>query len=305
MPSPLIECVPNFSEGRRPEVIAALAAAVTGVPGARLLDVSADPDHNRVVLTFVGRAVPVFEAACRSAEVALAHIDLRLHRGVHPRIGAVDVIPFVPLYDASLDECVALARRLGDLVATRLALPVYLYAAAAQAPDRRNLVQIRRGEFEGLQQGMTRPDRRPDFGPARVHPTAGAVAVGARDVLIAYNVNLRATDLRAAQMIAKVVRESSGGLPAIQALGFRLPSRGLVQVSMNLLDYRTTSLQAAFDRVAAEAARWGIEVEDSELIGCAPRDALPPDPCEALRLRPLRPGQILDPPRLAHELGSE
>ena len=305
MPSPLIECVPNYSEGRRPEVIAALAAAVTGVPGARLLDVSSDPDHNRVVLTFVGRPAPVVEAAWRSAEVALAHIDLRLHRGVHPRIGAVDVIPFVPLYDASLDECVALARRLGDLVAIRLALPVYLYAAAARTPDRRNLVQIRRGEFEGLQMGMTRPDRRPDLGPARVHPTAGAVAVGARDVLIAYNVNLRSTDLRAAQMIAKVVRESSGGLPALQAMGFRLPSRDLVQVSMNLLDYRVTSLRAAFDRVAAEAARFGIEVESSELIGCAPGDALPPDPAEALRLRPLRPGQILDPARLAHELGSE
>ncbi len=260
MPSPLIECVPNFSEGRRPEVIAALAAAVTGVPGARLLDVSADPDHNRVVLTFVGRAVPVLDAAFRSAEVAVAHIDLRLHRGVHPRIGAVDVIPFVPLYDASLDECVALARRLGDLLATRLALPVYLYAAAARTPDRRTLVQIRRGEFEGLRETITRPDRRPDHGPARVHPTAGAVAVGARGVLIAYNVNLRTTDLLAARTIARAVRESSGGLPDVQAMGVRLPSRGLVQVSMNLLDYRATSLQAVFDRVVAEAARRGIEV---------------------------------------------
>jgi glutamate formiminotransferase len=302
MVAPLIECVPNFSEGRRREVIDALARAVRDVGGTRLLDVSADPDHNRVVLTVIGSAKAVSEAARRSAEVAVARIDLRAHKGVHPRIGAVDVIPFVPLYGASLAECAALARRLGHELASDLGLPVYLYAAAARDPHHTTLVEIRRGGFEGLRETIARPDRRPDLGPAHVHPTAGAVAVGARDVLIAFNVNLRSADVRVARMIARAVRESSGGLPAVQAMGVPLPSRGLVQVSMNLLDYRTTPLQAVFDRVAAEAAHRGVQVEDSELIGCAPREALPAGPLAALRLRGLRPGQILDPPRLAQEM---
>jgi glutamate formiminotransferase len=302
MASPLIECVPNVSEGRRREVIDALARAVRGVGGTRLLDVSADPDHNRVVLTFVGSAAAVADAAQQCAEVAVARIDLRTHEGVHPRIGAVDVIPFVPLFDASLAECIELADRLGRDLASRLDLPVYLYAAAARTPSRRALVEIRRGGFEGLRDTIARPDRRPDFGPPRVHPTAGAVAVGARDVLIAFNVNLLSADLRAARTIARAVRESSGGLPAVQAMGVPLPSRGVVQVSMNLFDYHTTSLQAAFDRVVSESARMSIEVLDSELIGCAPREALPSDPLAALRLRGLRPGQILDPPRLAGEM---
>lgn len=302
MASPLIECVPNFSEGRRPEVITALAAAAQSVRGTRLLDVSSDPDHNRTVLTFIGSPEAVLDAAFQSAEVAVARIDLRTHRGVHPRIGAVDVLPFVPLYQAELSECVGLAHRLGDLLSIRLGLPVYFYSAAAPGPNRRTLAQIRRGGFEALGEVIARRDRRPDLGPVRAHPTAGAVAVGARNVLIAFNVNLHSEELQAARAIARAVRESSGGLPAVQAMGVRLPSRGLVQVSMNLLDYRTTSVQRAFDRVAAEAAKSGIEVEEGELIGCAPRDALPPDPVRALRLRALRPEQILDPERLAREL---
>jgi len=283
-------------------VIARLAASVRDVAGARLLDVSADPDHNRAVFTFVGRADAVFEAAFQSAAVAVARIDLRVHEGVHPRIGAVDVIPFVPLYEASLAECAVLAHQLGDRVAERLALPVYYYAAAAAAPFHPTLARIRRGGFEELRRAIARPDRRPDVGPARVHSTAGAVAIGARDVLIAFNVNLRSTDVGAAQAIARAVRESSGGLPAVQAMGIRLASRGLIQVSMNLLDYRRTSLQVVFDRVAAEAARRRIDVAESELIGCAPREALPPDPLRALHLRVLRAEQILDPPQLARDL---
>jgi glutamate formiminotransferase len=305
MPVPLIECVPNFSEGRRAAVVDRLAAAVRGVAGVRLMDVSPDPDHHRAVLTFLGRGGAVAEAAFQSAAVAVSEIDLRGHWGVHPRIGAVDVIPFVPLYNASIEECAALARRLGAELASRLGVPVYLYGAAASDPARRVLSRIRRGGFEELRDGIGDPERRPDFGPARVHPTAGAVAVGARTVLIAMNVDLNSQDLEAARGIARVIRESGGGLPAVQAMGVPLPSRGIVQVSMNLLDYRRTSPLAAFERVTAEAARRGIDVAAGELVGCAPREALPPDPVAALRLRSLRPGQILDPARLAEDLERE
>ncbi len=302
MSARLIECVPNFSEGRRAEVIAHLAGAVREVRGARLVDVSPDPDHNRVVVTIAGWADAVLEAAFRSAAVAVSEIDLRAHWGVHPRIGAVDVIPFVPLSGASIAECAGLARRLGEQLASRLDLPVYLYAAAASDSARRSLAAVRRGGFEGLRDTIGEPARRPDFGPARVHSTAGAVAVGARDVLIAMNVDLESTDLQAARRIARVVRESAGGLPAVQAMGVPLPSKGLVQVSMNLLDYRRTPPLVAFERVAAEASRLGIGVAAGEIIGCAPREALPPDPVAALRLRSLRPEQVLDPARLAQEL---
>ncbi len=298
----LIECVPNFSEGRRPEVIARLADAVRSVPGVRLLDVSADPDHNRTVLTFAGRGEAVGEAAYRAAAVAVAEIDLRVHTGVHPRIGAVDVVPFVPLYGASMEDCVALARTLGARVAADLGVPVYLYGEAASTPGRRTLPAIRRGGFEGLREAIGEPDRRPDMGPARVHPTAGACAVGARGVLIAFNVDLATTDVGIARAVARAVRESGGGLPAVQAMGVWLPSRGVAQVSMNLLDYRRTPLLVAFDRVRVEAAALGAEVAAGELIGCAPREALPPDPLRALRLRSLRPEQVLDPPELARQL---
>jgi glutamate formiminotransferase len=301
----VIECVPNFSEGRRPAVLAALAASIRGVGGVRLIDVSPDLDHNRAVYTFAGAGDAVLEAAFESAAVAVARIDLRAHEGVHPRIGAVDVIPFVPLWGATMEACAALAHRLAERLATRLGLPVYLYGEAARDPAR-TLAAIRRGGFERLRTEIAGPARRPDFGPAHVHPTAGAVAVGAREVLIALNVDLETTDLRAARAIAKAVRESAGGLPAVQAMGVPLASRQLVQVSMNLRDYRRTPPLVAFQRVEAEAARHGIAVAAGELIGCAPRDALPPDPVAALRLRRLRPEQILDPERLSRDLsGSE
>jgi glutamate formiminotransferase len=301
---PLIECVPNFSEGRRPEVLAALAGAIQAVSGVRLLDVSPDVDHNRAVYTFAGEEDAVCEAAFESARVALAQIDLRTHQGVHPRIGAVDVIPLVPLWNATLQTCAALARRLAERLAVQLDLPVYLYASAARDPAR-ELSTIRRGGFERLRTEIARPERRPDRGPVRVHPTGGAVAVGAREILIAFNVDLETPDVAAARAIAAAVRESSGGLPAVQAMGVALPSRGCVQVSMNLRDYRRTPPLAAFQRVAAEAARRGIAVSGGELVGCAPRDALPRDPLTALRLRTLRPGQILDPEGLARGLTGE
>jgi glutamate formiminotransferase len=293
VPAPLIECVPNFSEGRREAVLAALAASIREVPGVRLLDVSPDPDHNRSVFTLVGRAEAVVEAAYRSAATALRWIDLGTHHGVHPRIGAVDVIPFVPLHDATMEACAALARRLAARLAADFGLPAYLYGAASRNAGR-GLATIRRGGFESLRTEIADPVRHPDYGPARVHPTGGAVAVGARGILIAFNVDLASDDLAAARAIAAAVRESSGGLPAVQAMGVPLASRRLVQVSMNLLNYRRTPPLAAYERVGAEAARRGISISAGELIGCAPRDALPPDPVTALRLGSLRPGQILD-----------
>ncbi|HET7266386.1 MAG TPA: glutamate formimidoyltransferase [bacterium] len=294
--------MPNVSEGRRAGVIAALAEAARTVPGARLLDVSSDPDHNRTVLTLAGAPEAVYEAARRVAAASVAGIDLTRHEGAHPRIGAIDVVPFVPLLRASIEDCVGLARRFASYAAESLGLPAYLYAAAARRPEFRALAAIRRGGFEGLRAAIATPERRPDLGPARVHPTAGAVAVGARGVLIAMNADLAGADATIARGIARAVRESSGGLPAVQAIGLWLPRRGVAQVSMNLLDYRRTPPLAAFDRVCEEARRRGADVEAGELIGCAPREALPPDPVPALRLRDLREGQVLDAARLAAEL---
>lgn len=282
-------------------MIAVLADAAR-VPGARLLDVSSDPDHNRTVLTFAGAPGAVSEAARRVAAAAVAHIDLNYHEGVHPRIGAIDVVPFVPLAGASLEDCVALARGFGSYAAESLDLPVYLYAAAARRPAFRPLAAIRRGGFEELRTAIGTPERRPDLGPARVHPTAGAVAVGARGVLIAMNVDLARADVAAAGAIARAVRESSGGLPGVQAIGLWLPRRGVAQVSMNLLDYRRTSPLTAFERVREEAERRGVGVLAGELIGCAPREALPPDAARALRLREFHTGQVLDVERLAGEI---
>jgi glutamate formiminotransferase len=282
-------------------VLEALAASIRAVPGVRLLDASPDADHHRTVFTFVGSPDGLVEAAFRSAAVAVARIDMRTHRGVHPRIGAVDVIPFVPLFGVTMSSCVALARRLGARLASDLGLAVYLYGEAAVCPGR-SLAAIRRGEFEGLRSAIADPARRPDLGPSRVHPSAGAVAVGARNILIAYNVDLESPDVEAARAIARAVRQSSGGLPGVQAMGVLLPGRGLAQVSMNLLDFRRTSMLDAFQAVASEAAARGIAIASSELIGCAPREALPPDPVATLRLRALRAEQVLDAARLARAL---
>jgi glutamate formiminotransferase len=301
VPRPIVECVPNVSEGRDGSVLADIADAVRAIRGAALIDVSPDVDHHRTVYTFAGRPEPVLEAAFGVAAAAVARIDLRRHRGVHPRIGAVDVIPFVPLRDCALADCALMAERLAARLARGLHLPVYLYGAAARDPAR-TLAVIRRGGFEGLRAEIGPDRRRPDYGPPALHPTAGAVAVGARPILIAFNVELAADDLRAAREIAAAVREASGGLPAVQAMGLRLPSRGVAQVSMNLLDYRRTPPLAAFEAVAAEAARRGVGVLGSELVGCAPHDALPPDPGRTLSLRALRREQVLDIDRLARDL---
>jgi glutamate formiminotransferase len=270
---PVIECVPNISEGRRPEVIARCGDAIRGA-GARLLDVSADAAHNRCVFTFVGDAPTLGRAAAELFDCAIASIDLRRHQGEHPRLGAVDVVPFVPIEDATMDECVALARRVGARVAARHQLPVFLYEDAALIPDRRRLEEIRRGGFEGLAAKLQQPAWRPDFGPAAPHPSAGATVIGARPPLIAFNINLRTDDLSVAKSIAATIRESSGGLPFVKAMGVRLADRGMVQVSMNLTNFRQTSMRRVFDEVAREASRVGVDIDGSEIVGLAPREAL-------------------------------
>lgn len=299
MSLPLIECVPNVSEGRRREVIDAIASAIRAA-GAALLDVHADAAHNRSVFTFAGGPTALRRAVLALFDAALPRIDLRAHQGVHPRLGAVDVVPFVPLQDATMADCVALARDTAAAVADAHALPVYLYAEAASAPHRRALEAIRRGQFEGLAAKIAEPDWRPDFGPARPHATAGAAVIGARSPLIAFNVNLATDRVEIASAIARAVRESSGGLRAVKALGLRLDTPGVTQVSMNLVDYRITSMHDAYAAVAAEAARHGVEILESEVVGLVPAAALGAAGAAALRLPAFAPGTLLEVSLLDH-----
>jgi len=291
----VVECVPNFSEGRRPEVVEALAQAIASVEGVQLLDREMDASHNRSVITFIGSRAAVAEAAFQGAKKAVELIDMNLHRGEHPRIGALDVLPFVPIAGVAMEACVALAREVGQRIAEELQVPVYLYARAATRPDRRILADIRRGEYEGLKSEIeTVPDRRPDFGPARLHPTAGAIAVGARPILIAWNVNLATTDLGLAKRIAKEIRESDGGFPAVQAKGFELKDKGMVQVSMNALDYRATNLVTVFDAIKARAAAAGVGIAGTEVVGLIPLDALLDAANAYFHLKDFQRGQILE-----------
>jgi glutamate formiminotransferase len=271
--TPVLECVPNVSEGRTPSVIDRLARAVTQVAGVRLASVHIDPDHHRSVFTFLGAPEPVQAAALSLAHAVFETVDMQAHHGIHPRLGALDVLPFVPLRDLTMADAVTVARTVAARLAADHALPVYLYGAAATAPGRRSLLAVRAGQYEGLPTRLADPSWRPDFGPARFDPRRGAVLVGARDVLVAFNVWLDTDDASAARAIARAVRESSGGLPALQAMGGRLERRGIAQVAMNLLDYRVTSLPRAFDAVRSEAARRGVGVRRGELVGLAPRAA--------------------------------
>src|SRR5690348_6752777 len=269
MPSPLVECVPNFSEGRDREVLDALRHALTGVPGVTLLDVQADPSHHRSVFTLVAPPEAALEAAFRAARVAREKIDLTRHSGEHPRMGATDVIPFVPVRDVTMDECVALARRLGERLGRELEIPVFLYAKAAARPERERLPDVRKGEFEGLRERIgADPSADPDSGPKRVHPTAGATAVGARPFLVAFNIYLDSSDVALAKEIAKRIRTSSGGLPGVQASGFEVA--GKAQVSMNLLDIDTTSPAAVFAAVETAARERGVGILKSEVVGLIP-----------------------------------
>jgi glutamate formiminotransferase/formiminotetrahydrofolate cyclodeaminase len=269
------ECVPNFSEGRDEQRIARIVDAGRNVDGVTVLDVERNADHHRCVVTLYGEGEPLLEAVFRMMRVATQTIDLNHHQGEHPRMGATDVVPFVPLGSATVADAVRLAEKLGDRVGRELEIPVYLYAQAARRPERADLAKVREGQFEGIRELIGKdPARAPDFGPSRVHPTAGAVAIGARPVLIAYNVYLTTPDVAVAKRIAKQVRARDGGLPEVKALGFEIRERNLAQVSMNLTDYRTTPVHRAFDAVATAAKKEGTDVQESEVVGLVPEEAL-------------------------------
>lgn len=291
---PRLECVPNVSEGRRPEVVARLAAAAASGAGVRLLDVSSDPDHNRTVLTLAGDAAGLRQSLLALYEIALAEVDLNRHQGVHPRVGAVDVVPFVPLGETPMVEAVAAAEDLAAEVAARFGLPVYLYERAARRPERSRLADIRRGGFERFAEKIADPAWVPDFGPGRVHPTAGVTVIGARFFLIAFNAFLDTAEVEVARAVARKVREAGGGLPAVRALGLYLPGRGQAQVSLNLVDYRRTSVLAALDRVRQEAAALGARVVETELIGLMPEEAALAVAREALLLPELGAGNLIE-----------
>jgi glutamate formiminotransferase len=294
----LIECVPNFSEGRRAEVVDEIVRAVGQIDGVTLLDHSRDETHNRSVVTFAGAAEPVVRAATAAVGRAIQLIDMEQHTGAHPRIGAVDVIPFVPLGSTRIEECVDLARRFGEQIAKLFDIPVYLYGEAALRPERRRLADVRRGQYEGLKAEIgVNPERDPDYGPHHLHPRAGAVAVGARKPLIAFNVNLATDDLALARRIATTIRESSGGLPAVQAMGVLLENPGegrYAQVSMNLVDWEKTGIARVVREIRRLAQEAGTDIDHCELIGLAPTGALLEVAADALGLRGFSPDQALE-----------
>ena len=270
----VIECVPNISEGRDPEIVSGIAEAVRAAPGVRLLDVSSDASHNRSVLTFVADSDGLRAGIRALFDAAVSRIDLTLHSGEHPRMGAVDVVPIIPIRGATVEQCVALSREIGAEIAARHRIPVYLYEDSATSEKRRNLAEIRKGEFEGFAAKMQGPDWKPDFGPEAPHPTAGVVAVGARAPLIAYNINLATDRLDVAKKIAAAIRQSSGGFRYVKAAGFMLQDRGIVQVSMNLTNYEKTPIYRVFETVKREAERYGVSILESEIVGLVPAAAL-------------------------------
>jgi glutamate formiminotransferase / 5-formyltetrahydrofolate cyclo-ligase len=294
----LIECVPNFSEGRRPEVVEEIVRAIRQIDDVTLLDFSRDETHNRSVITFAGAAEPVVRGATAAVGRALELIDMEQHTGAHPRIGAVDVVPFVPLGTTRMDECIDLARRFGEQIAKLFELPVYLYGEAALRPERARLADVRRGQYEGLKAELgVEAGRDPDYGPKRLHPRGGAVAVGARKPLIAFNINLATDDLEVAQRISEAIRESSGGLPAVQAMAVQLENPGeprYAQVSMNLVDWERTGIAAVVNEVRHLARQAGTDIDHCELIGLAPAGALLDVAADTLRLRNFNPDQALE-----------
>jgi glutamate formiminotransferase / formiminotetrahydrofolate cyclodeaminase len=291
----IVECVPNFSEGEDRNKIESILQALLASPGVHLLGTQVDHDHNRTVVTLVGTSESVGEAALRAIGRAAELIDLNDHRGVHPRMGATDVVPFVPIKGVDLRDCVEIARSVAQETWRRFRIPTYLYEAAARDPRRKNLEYVRRGQFEQLREEIREnPDRRPDFGDAEMHPTAGATAVGARNFLIAYNINLNTTNLSLAKSIARKIRASDGGFPAVKAIGVEVKALGLVQVSINLTDFLTTSIAMIFDAVAAEAALAGVAIDSSEIIGLVPRRAIENADMPSLKLRDFGPHLILE-----------
>jgi glutamate formiminotransferase len=291
----LVECVPNFSEGRKTETVERLAQAISSVPSACVLDTHIDPDHNRSVITFVAAPEMVVAAAFGAVRLAAELIDMRQHQGVHPRLGATDVLPFIPISGVTMDDCVELAHTAGERIARELSIPVFFYERAALKPDRVNLEDVRRGALELLREQIAvKPERTPDLGPLMVHESAGAIAVGARPFLIAFNVNLKSRDVSLARAVARVVRARHGGLPFVKALGFELSTRGLVQVSMNLVNYEITGMARAYDAVRNEAARMGVEVFSTEIVGLVPKKALDTEAEYFKKLENLTADKILE-----------
>jgi glutamate formiminotransferase/formiminotetrahydrofolate cyclodeaminase len=300
----LVECVPNVSEGRNKSVVQQIVAEISRDRAIRLLDMEMNADHNRSVITFVGEAEAVLEAAVRGVRAAAERIDMRQHRGEHPRMGATDVLPFVPVGGTSLERCIELARRAGERIGSELQIPVYLYEAAATRPSRQNLADVRRGEYEGLARELgSNPDRDPDFGPKAVHPAAGAMAVGARLPLLAFNVNLGTPDVDVAKRIAKAIRFQGGGLRYVKALGFELRERGIVQVSMNLVNTWGTPVHRVFAMIRDEAERYGVPIVGSEVVGLVCQDALIDVAEHHLRLEGFSREQILEN-RLVRHIGA-
>ncbi|MFA5794170.1 MAG: glutamate formimidoyltransferase [Candidatus Brocadiia bacterium] len=291
----IVECVPNFSEGRRSEVVDQILREITLVKGVKLLDKEMDFNHNRVVVTFIGTPAGVGQAAFSACKKASELIDLTKHKGEHPRMGATDVIPFIPIREIAMGDCIKIARQVGQDIGVKLGIPVYLYEEASTRPERKNLANVRKGEFEGLSEEIGKnPERTPDFGPNRIHPTAGATVVGARMVLVAFNVNLASNDLILAKKIAKTIRESSGGMPNVKALGLMLHDRNIAQISMNLTNYKVSSPKMVFDRIKQLAGESGAKILESELIGLAPQETFQGTSPQELKIANFSSDQIIE-----------
>ncbi|OUO91628.1 glutamate formimidoyltransferase [Cloacibacillus sp. An23] len=291
----LIECVPNFSEGRRQDVIDEIVSCFKGRRGVYLLDHRADEDHNRLVVSLVGAPAPIQEALLDAAKTALKHIDMNAHQGGHPRIGAVDVVPFTPVKGITMEECIELAHSFGELYYKETGVPVYFYEDAALRPERKRLEVIRKGQYEVLkEEAKTNPDRRPDIGEACLHPTAGATVIGARKFLVAFNVNLNTPDVNIAKKIATAVRASSGGFCHVKGIGLALEERGISQVSMNLVDYEKNSLYRVLETIRMEAKRWGVDVLETEVYGMIPVNAILESASYYLQIAGFDPEQVLE-----------
>ena len=301
---PIIECVPNFSEGRRRQVIEAIVEPFRRHPGCSLIDYRADQDHNRLVVSLVGAPEPIQNALMEAALKARDEIDLEKHQGAHPRLGAVDVIPFIPLRNITMDECVKLAHDFGHRFHDQTGIPVYFYEEAALRPERKRLEIVRKGQFETLKTEAATEERRPDIGPPALHPTAGATIIGARKFLIAFNVNLNTKDLKVAREIAKAVRNSSGGFAHVKGAGIALEERGLVQVSMNLVDFEKNPMYRVLETIRMEARRWGVEVLETEIYGLVPLDALVDSAAYYMQVTGFDSKQIIELNLLDDEAGS-
>lgn len=290
----LIECVPNYSEGRRTDVIEAIVRPFKDVKGCYLLDYRADPDHNRLVVSLVGEPEALEKALIKSAKIAIENINLNNHQGAHPRIGVIDVIPFVPLRNISMEECVEFSRKFADLFHKETGVPVYFYEESALRADRRNLEVIRRGQYEALKKEITKPERHPDIGAPELHPTAGATVIGARKFLIAFNVNLRTKNVSVAKAIARAVRASSGGFSAVKAIGLELREKGMTQVSMNIVDFEKNAMYRVLELIKAEAKRWGVLVAETEVYGIVPAAALLESTSYYMQIAEFDPNQVIE-----------